>query len=177
MRKSILFVLLCCCIYQLAYTQTETRFSCSVSQDSILLGNDFEVSYTLEQLEVIQFHAPNFKDFDIVGGPNTSTSMSIVNGDVSRSTTYSYYLRPRDTGEYELPTASVETAEGIIKSEVTFLGVVPNPEGIIQSPKRKQESIFGRNPFDDPFFRSPFDSVPPPAKPQKSKRKRKVTKI
>ena len=35
------------------------------------------------------------KNFQIVSGPNQSSSMSMVNGSISQSLTYSYTLRPR----------------------------------------------------------------------------------
>ena len=71
--------------------------SVSVSADTLSLGDYLEVRYTLENMQV-QWNAKEFPGFDIVGGPNTSSRMSIINGEVSRSATYSYFLKPKTSG-------------------------------------------------------------------------------
>jgi hypothetical protein len=79
--------------------------SVSVSADTLSLGDYIEVRYTLENLQV-HWNAKEFPGFDIVGGPNTSSRMSIINGEVSRSATYSYFLKPK--------TAGVHTIEALV---------------------------------------------------------------
>ncbi len=178
MRLYFLLVV-CLCLASSLTAQKDIRFSLSVSSDSILFGNYFELTYTLENAEMANFNPPDFDGFEVVGGPNTSSSMSMINGDVTRSTSYSYYLRPIEEGNYMLPVASVETEEGTLESEALSIQVVPNPDGIIQRPKREQHDLFfDTNPFDHPFFRSPFEEQPvPETKPAPKKKKRKITKV
>lgn len=162
-----------------AFTQKDIHFSSSISNDSILIGNYFELSYTLENAEMVAFNAPNFEDFEVVAGPNTSSTMSIVNGDVTQTISYSYYLRPTEMGSYNIPIASVKTEKGTLESEVIRIQVVPNPDGIIEEPTQsKQEFFFDTSPFDSPFFRSPFEEQPAPKRQAApKKKKRKITKV
>jgi hypothetical protein len=52
---------------------------------------------------------PNFSDFEILSGPNVSTSFQIVNFDMSASKTYSFILSPLKIGEFVIPAATVES--------------------------------------------------------------------
>ena len=70
----------------------ETSFTVSVWPDTLLLGNQLEVSFKLENGNSQDFTPPAFEGFNIVAGPNTSSSMMMSNGAVSQSITYSYYL-------------------------------------------------------------------------------------
>jgi hypothetical protein len=62
-----------------------------VSRDSVYIGNQVKVSFIASNVSG-QFTAPEFKDFELVSGPNTSSSYSFVNGEVNRKTTYTYLL-------------------------------------------------------------------------------------
>jgi hypothetical protein len=162
------------------------KFTVQVSTDSILLGNYFEVKFTLENANGKNFEAPDFNEhFNVVSGPNFSTSMSMVNGDMTQSMTITYYLEPKETGAFYLLPASVEAGGKIIETAPLEVLVVPNPDGIKQTPPRKMESFqfnWG-SPFDGNFdfsFPELRELPPPPAKetPQTTpKKKRKTTRI
>ena len=110
------------------------KFSVSVSSDTILLGNYFELKFTVENAPSNGFEAPDLHEFNLVGGPNTSSSMSIVNGQVSQSATYTYYLEPMDIGVYTIKPAYLTSEEIALETPPIDIIVVPNPEGIIQRP-------------------------------------------
>ncbi|MEO0338486.1 MAG: BatD family protein [Bacteroidota bacterium] len=68
--------------------QSGARFSVQISTDSILMGNSFKVSFTLSNAEGSNFKAPELGTyFKVVSGPNTSTSMSFMTGQMSQSVT------------------------------------------------------------------------------------------
>lgn len=178
MKKPILLLLsslFCVAIF----AQKEVVFKSSLSSDTVLLGNAFELRYIIENAETVQFTPPEFEDFQLVGGPNTSNTMRMINGDVTRSMTYSYYLQPLEEGRVLIPSASIELPNGLLTSDPTVIVVLPNPEGIIETPKGEQRDLFfDRNPFDHPFFRSPLETRPPPkTAPVPKKKKRKITKV
>lgn len=112
-----------------------------VSTDSVLMGNYFEVKFTVENA-VGKFTPPDFSDFDIVGGPNQSSSFSMINGVVSRSASYTYYLQPREEGLFYIDVASVETDDKFLETPPVEILVVPNPDGILENPHqlRKRET-------------------------------------
>lgn len=131
------------------FAQNETRFTVSVSTDSILLGNTVEVKFTLEGSSGSNFAPPLFNGFTVVSGPNTSTSMSFTNGQMMQRISYTYYLKPNDIGNYYIEPASVETAQRVLESEPIEVMVYPNPDGVIQQPPQYNQDF--RMDFGDPF--------------------------
>ena len=92
MKKLIMVGMLALLNFSLQAQENSPKFTVSISMDSILLGNYFEVKYTLENGSGDNFIAPDFENFTIVGGPNTSTSMSFMNGEMTQSVSYAYYF-------------------------------------------------------------------------------------
>lgn len=136
------------------FAQEGPRFTVEVSSDSVLMENYFTVSFTLENAEGMNFLPPAFDDFEVVSGPNTSSSMSFINGAMSQKITYTFYLRPREIGNYYIQPASIESNEGLLETLPREVIVLPNPDGIIQQPKPRSESFnFNMDGFNlSPFF-------------------------
>lgn len=177
--RSILFIAIYLFIGTSVSAQEDAVFTVKVSSDSVLLGNYITVTFTLENANMEDFQAPNFKDFKIISGPNQSSSFSMINGKVSQKASYSYYLEPTDIGNYYIPPASVSTSEQVLETQPIEILVAPNPDGIIQNQPIKQESFgsdfFGRNDF---FSRDFFGTPPSQQAPKKkTKKKRKTYKL
>ena len=83
----------------------------SVSSDSILIGNYIKLVYTVENIDG-DFEAPQLRHLEILSGPNTSSSVQIINGDKTSKTSYSYYIKPTELGTITIPPAYL-TAEGL----------------------------------------------------------------
>lgn len=148
-------------------------FEVTVSTDSVLLGNYIEVSFKVENLEG-SFEAPEITDMEIISGPNTSSSVQIVNGEKSSLLSYSYYIKPNDIGNYTIPPAYLVTDETTLETLPIVINVYPNPENIITNPQMAEDNFFFN--FDDwsPFSRPRTPKTPtPPATPTKKKRKYK----
>ncbi len=139
--------------------QEGPRFTVEVSSDSVLMNNYFTVTFTLENGEGVNFISPAFEEFEVVSGPNRSMSTSIMNGEVSRRLSYTYYLRPVDAGNYYIEPASIESEEGVLESLPVEVIILPNPDGIIQQPKPRSESFkFDMDGFNmSPFFGREFN--------------------
>ena len=112
----------------------DVKFTVEVSNDTLLLGNYFELKYTVENASGNSFEPPQLTQMDIIGGPNTSTSMSIINGEMSQSSSYAYYIEPSDIGAYTIPPAYLTVGEEVMETLPIEIMVLPNPEGIIQPP-------------------------------------------
>ena len=105
MNKSLyIFLGLCCLSIHLLFGQ---RFSAFVDKKEVPLNGDVEVSFQLDGVQG-NIVPPKFEKFRVVGGPVTRTNMQIVNGKVSQSVTYSYYLQPTQKGTFSIGSASVE---------------------------------------------------------------------
>lgn len=155
MRTIISF---CLCLFGATLSsqaQDAAQFSVNVSTDSVLLGNYFAVTFSLANGEGEDFVFPEFADFQVVGGPNYATSINIVNGQMSQSLSYTFYLEPREVGEFWLDPASVAVNGTYLETEPILVQVAPNPEGIIQQPQRRTPGI---QPFEDDFFQGFFDN-------------------
>lgn len=152
MRKlsSLIFILFCG--FQ-AFSQSAT-FTINVSNDSVLLGNMIAVTFSLENISGDELEFPNFEGFSKVSGPNTSSSMSIMNGEVKQSMSYTFYLEPQNVGDAYIEPASVKTKDGYLETMPYLIKVYPNPDGIIQKPNTmsRQLNMFGDDPFGSDFF-------------------------
>ena len=160
-------------------TLSAQSFNIEVSSDSVLLGNYIEVSFKLDNIKG-QFEAPDFDGFTIISGPNMSSSMQIVNGDMSSTQAYSYYVQPNETGLYTITPAYLDTEGSTLETNPTEINVYPNPNNIIQEPQRDSGRSFfdfGGSPFGgSPFFRR--EQVPLETMPQEeTKPKRKYKRI
>ena len=154
---------------------TAQSFDTYVSNDTILIGNDVLVKFTLENIDG-RFTPPDFEDFKIISGPNKSSSVSIINGDKTSKTTYVYYLRPEREGQIEILPIGVEHDEETIYSDTLNFIVEPNPDNIIIIPE-DESNEFGSSFFElrsFPFGNREDKSLQKPKeKEKKSKRKYK----
>ena len=102
----------------------QVKFYASTDAKQIVAGNYFEISFTLENARSQQFKAPSFVNFKIVGGPNTSTQMSIVNGRRSQKMTYTYTLTTDKLGKYSIGPAEVTVNGKPLKSNPITIEVL-----------------------------------------------------
>lgn len=188
------------------FTQ-EATFTVNVNNDSILLGNRFSVTFSLQNGQGEDFFFPEFAGFIKVGGPNMSSKMNIINGAVNQSVQYTYFLEAHEIGDYYIEPASVKVGDNYLETPPLLVSVFPNPEGIIQSPSTpaRPSSPFDNNFFGQDFFgqdlenpgglfnqdllgddffqqffqKSPFGQMVPPADSlqQVQPKKRKTTRI
>ena len=86
-------------------------FTASANDATVALNQQFQVSFTFAGQNVnglSNFKAPDFKGFMVLSGPNQSTSMQFINGAVSGSATYTYYVQARSMGKLTIGSASIE---------------------------------------------------------------------
>ena len=148
--------------------QKDAKINIEVSSDTIGLNNTLEVAITVENAKAKNFNPPSFEGFR-VQGPSTSTSMSIINGDMTQSATYTFYLTPREKGAFKIGSASVDTEGGTLKTDEKEVVVVENFDPEIK-PQKRQQSIWD----DNPFFSRP---VPQQRVPEKTKKKYDTEKL
>jgi hypothetical protein len=116
----------------------DAEFRVAVSSDTVLLGNYFEVKFTVLNTDG-KFTPPNFSGLKIIAGPNKASSYSMINGEVSQSSSYIYYLKPDTEGEYLIDEAIINTSDGELHSPKIKIVVMPNPNGIKQNPRSFDE--------------------------------------
>jgi len=92
---------------------------------------------------------PTFENFSLLSGPNTSTNIQFVNGAMSASNTYSFYLTPQKEGKFSIAPATLEIDGETISSNTIQITVVKgtvNVQPPNQTPKSTQdEDLLGEN--------------------------------
>ena len=96
--------------------------------DAVAVNNHFRVSYTVNRGNVKEPRV-SFTDFDVLSGPNRSTSMNMysVNGEsvVSHTVTFNYILKPKKEGTFKLPIATLDVDGKQYKSNSATIKVLP----------------------------------------------------
>lgn len=141
MRKTFL-TLIIFSLFSIASAQEMTVQAPS----SVYVGDNFTVRFVVNE-QAKDFRGPSFKGFSLRGGPNTSssTSMSFVNGQMSRSvsTTFSYTLLADVEGTFTVDAASC-TANGKMVSSSPFTIKVEKGSGKRQQQQQQAYDPWGR---------------------------------
>lgn len=91
------------------------KLTATVSKSKMAVGENFQLTFTLNT-GGSGFKAPALGDFVVYMGPNQSTSMQIINGNVSQSVSYSYLLSPKKEGKLTIGPASIMVGGSRIES-------------------------------------------------------------
>lgn len=98
-------------------------FTAQVSKTQVATGETFEVQFTINA-NADQYHPPSFAGFQVVGGPNESTSMSSVNGATTQSVSIGYDLVATKEGSYTIGPASLRSNGKILTTNPITIKVV-----------------------------------------------------
>ena len=110
--KRILNILIFCIAF---FTISGQEFKTKLSHSRVAINQNFTLTFELNT-SGSSFSAPNLKDFQVLGGPNQSTSMSYVNGQMTQSLSFSYTLRPRSSGKFSIGGAGIKCNGKTLKS-------------------------------------------------------------
>ena len=99
-------------------------FVANVDARQILQNSTINVEFQLKNAEGSNFQPPNFAPFKPLGGPSTQKSMSIVNGKMTQSYTYSYRLLAPEIGKFTIKPASIVVGGKTLKSNSVQLEVL-----------------------------------------------------
>lgn len=92
-------------------------------------GGKFRVQFTVNTQNVSNFNAPDFKGFEVIYGPATSSqsSFQMINGRTSQSSSiiYTYVLLAESPGTFTIGSASVNVEGKSVKSKPVQVRVLP----------------------------------------------------
>ncbi len=114
-----------------SYGQKEAIFDIKVENDTVGIEDFLMVHFELKNGKGNQFQAPNFDGFEIVNGPSSSSSMTIINGKVDQTITYTYLLKPLKIGAFTIEPATIEVDGKKLKStkkKITILKEYTAPD-------------------------------------------------
>ena len=101
--------LIICLIIPLLGWAQDIKIQATVSQNTLPADQHF--SYTVEvsgnSTGLPSPQLPEFKDFNVLSAPSTSTNMQWINGKMTASNGTTIFLQPRDTGTFTIPAATL----------------------------------------------------------------------
>jgi hypothetical protein len=125
----------------------------------IVVANDVQLTASLNRAKVgagetvfitfsintngSDFKAPSFPpELRVINGPNQSTSMQWINGNMSQSISYSFGLLAQKEGKYTIKPATIKVNGKTIQSNEVTLEVV---KGSTQQPQAQQQNTYQHN--------------------------------
>ena len=116
----------------------DVQFIAKASKTKVVTGEQFQITFSINT-SASAFTPPAINDFRVLGGPNQSTSMQWINGNMSHSITYSYVLLAVKEGKYTIKPARIKVGSEILESaEITIEVVKGNPVPQQSQPQTSQ---------------------------------------
>lgn len=111
----------------------QVRFFATAQPSEVVVGQQFNISFTLTNSSGSDIFLPSLKDFTIISGPNKSVSVQSINGDWKKVTEYSYELMPKKSGRFVIGSASIKTRSNTLKTNPVTIIVNDAPAILSQN--------------------------------------------
>jgi len=106
----------------------QVKFTTVVDEKEIGTNDYLQVQYMVENAQTVEsITPPAFSGFTVVSGPNQQSSMSVINGAVSKSEGVSFVLRPTGTGKFTIPGANAVVDGKQLHSNSVSVRVINGP--------------------------------------------------
>lgn len=123
MKKRIVYIfLLMSIITQSIIAQTE--FKTTVSKSKLGVNQRFRIVFSINKQGADNFTPPSFKNFKVIAGPSQSVNQSWINGKVSFSQAYTYFLTPKAIGTFTIPSATIQLNGKTLKSNTVKMSIL-----------------------------------------------------
>ncbi|NTV82666.1 MAG: protein BatD [Bacteroidales bacterium] len=163
----ILFMLAILVIANAELHGQDVEFS-AATKNNVQVGEQFRAVFTVNK-QVEGFEGPGFEGFNVLSGPNPSTSQSyqFVNGKVSQSyqVTYTYYLQAAKEGTFNIGPAKVVSDGKTYQSNpmtITVSQSAPSSQsGKPQGNQQQSQAAKGATGKDDIFIKATVDKSKP----------------
>ncbi len=149
------FQILFCSIFHLfSIVGNAQQFSAKPSKTEVGKNERFTVTFSLNE-RGRNFRAPDLINFRVEGGPNQSSQTQIINGRMSQNYSWSFILKPRQTGVFTIGAATVDVDGKTLRSQPFTVKVVP------QSERPKDPNDPYAKAEKSAFFRIPVSNTRP----------------
>lgn len=137
---------------KVALAQQDFQLQATVSENQIFIGEQFNLRVEVTGSSMRDVSLPVVPDIDGIGllsqTPSRSSSISIVNGSTTTSTTYSYALIARETGTFTIPPVTIEVDGEQYQTESIQVEVIEKGE-LSEDGRRQLPDIFLEVEVDD----------------------------
>ena len=135
------------------------NFTASVDRNPVGVGEQFTLTLSVDgATSVGDLKLPVMTNFLVLSGPNQSTNMQWINGQVTQSVTFTYILQPRDAGKYTIGSASVNVGGKNLQTKPIPIEVIQGaPQQKQQQQKSGQQQSVEQQIGDNLFLRAVVD--------------------
>ncbi len=102
----------------------QVSFDAQVSETRVVQNGVFDIQFELSNADAENFRPPSFADFRVVGGPARGSSTTIINGAMTRSTSWSYSLLATKAGRFSIGPATVVVGGKTVSTRPISIEVV-----------------------------------------------------
>jgi hypothetical protein len=138
-------LVLCIAFFALSCNQVlgQVKFSINAQPDPVPVNQQFQLDIAIENGEPTQLTPGAMGDFQVLQGPFSSSFSQNINGQRSKTVTYTYVLKPKQEGTFKIGKAKA-TINGVTmeSNELT----VTVTKAVAQQPQAQRQ----QDPFD-PF--------------------------
>ena len=150
--STLLFTLLFYLLGAQKTTAQDHTIEASVSENQIFVGEQFSLSIEIQGWSMRSVSLPVLPQIDGVrvlsSTPSRSTSISIVNGQTTTNTTYSYNLIARETGTFTIPPVTITVDDEEFSTQPLEIEIIE--KGSLSAEGRRQlPDIFMEVEVDD----------------------------
>lgn len=150
MKLKNILILLFIIIYSINKSQNVEAL---VSSKQVQIGVPFEYAIVIK-INANTYTPPNFKDFDIVGGPNQSNSSQWVNGVTSSQLTLTWFLVAKKEGKCVIGQATVISGNQKFETNTIELEVSKNGNYQKQTNSNQDDTKYNKISGEDLFIRT-----------------------
>ena len=155
MKNIYAFLIFCAISFCALTTQgQEPIVRAELCSDTVMVGHQFTLTYIVDDGQVNGLNDPDLTAFNLLSGPNTSSSMSFINGEMSAKSSVNFVLQAREPGDYTIEPATLTVDGEQIQVDSLSIHIIENPDGTALE-----------------------DLMPPAPKKRKSKKKTKTYKL
>lgn len=147
MKRIRFWIALLCSMVLLIDSNKAQNFYAQLSSKKVQVGVPFDYAVVIA-VNASNYVPPNFKDFDIVSGPNQSNSVQYVNGAMSQQIVISYGLVAKKEGKFTIGPASIMSGgQKLETSAVTIEAVKGSTQGGTGSDPQINSKVSGGDLF------------------------------
>lgn len=106
-----------------ASLQAQT-FRAYANASTVVEGSSFTLSFELDGSRGKDFVPPSFDGFEVLSGPSTSQSTTIINGRMSSKYVLNYNLFASKPGSYTIRPAKIRAGKNVLRSQPITIKVV-----------------------------------------------------
>jgi uncharacterized glyoxalase superfamily protein PhnB len=153
-----LSLILAVCLVAGSHARAQVAKLTATAPAEVAAGDNFRITWELNA-NGSEFVAPEITGFQVLSGPNQSSSFQMVNGNVSQSLSFSYIVRAQKEGTYEVGPARIKANGQVIQSNALTIKVKKGApaqqqaqQGVQQQPQQQQQAQQPRAPGGEDVF-------------------------